>query len=164
MSVSREILQAVQEIRRAIGVIETLSDPPHMKGYAFEKHFLFECRRRGLRACKQSGGHVDLLVVGKRVQCKCVTPNSSGQVFIQPGQRTWYLPEDFDVLAMKCGEITYIIPMECLPKTNGHVRIQIRPTSFRRFIDAWGVFSGDVMLLEQSLFPVDEEATDGTHP
>lgn len=152
MSRRQKLLSAVNDIRRALGVIETFGDPPHIKGYAFEKEFALECRKRGLRVVRRTGGHVDMCVCGKRVQCKCVTPNQLGQVFIQPGQRTWYEPSDFDVLAMKSNDNLYIIPMECLPKTNSHVRIQIRPSSFRRFIDAWDVFTSDKCVSEPSLF------------
>lgn len=152
VSERKKLVAVVADIRRALDVIEALSEPPHMKGYAFEKEFAAECRRRGLRVSKRSGGHVDMCVCGKRVQCKCVTANDSGQVFIQPGQRTWYEQSDFDVLAMKCGGCLYIIPMENLPKTNGHVRIQIKPSSFRRFIEAWNVFTADGFVSEPSLF------------
>jgi hypothetical protein len=71
-----------------------------------------------------------------------VTPNHAGQVFIQPGQRTWYEESDFDVLAMRCRDDLFIVPMSCLPKTNGHVRIQLKPYAYRRFIDKWDVFDG----------------------
>lgn len=140
-----ELLNAVTNIRNALLVIESHAVPPHMKGYAFEKEFAIDCRKRGMTVRKSSvSSHVDLLVNGKRVQCKCVTPNTNGQVFIQPGQRTWYLPEDFDVLAMRCNGDLYLIPMDTLPKTNGHVRIQIKPRHMRRFIDAWEIFAGDI--------------------
>lgn len=156
MSERKKLIAAVADMRRALDVIETFSKPPHMKGYAFEKEFAAECRRRGLRVVRRTGRHVDMCVCGKRVQCKCVTANEAGQVFIQPGQRTWYEQSDFDVLAMKCSGCLYIIPMENLPKTNGHVRISIKPSSFRRFVDAWNVFDGEGFFVEPSLF--DNEA------
>jgi hypothetical protein len=139
----REMLQAVAAIKNALLVIEQHAEPPHMKGYRFEKEFVQACRARGLKTRKPScQGHVDVVVNGKRVQCKHVTQNDVGQVFIQPGQRTWYEQQDFDVLAMKCNESVYIIPMSSLPKTNGHVRIQIKPRAYRRFIDFWQAFDG----------------------
>ena len=158
MSERKKLIAAVADARRALDVIETFSEPPHMKGYAFEKEFAAECRSRGMRVARRAGGHIDMRVCGKRVQCKSLTPNQSGQVFLQPGQRTWYEHSDFDVLAMKCEGCLYIIPMASLPKTNGHVRIQIKPLSFRRFIDAWGVLNGDGVACEPSLFPVDDGA------
>ena len=158
MNHRQKLVAAVNDIRRALSVIETFGDPPHMKGYAFEREFTSECRKRGFRVVRRTGGHVDMCVCGKRVQCKCVTPNQSGQVFIQPGQRTWYEPSDFDVLAMKSDESLYIIPVEHLPKTNGHIRIQIKPASFRRFIDAWGVFTGEGFTAEPSLFDNEDGA------
>lgn len=161
MSIRKQLIDAVGDIRKALSVIETFSEPPHMKGYRFEKHFMTECRLRGLKAHKVTGGHVDMRVCGKRVQCKCVTPNANGDVFIQPGQRTWYLPSDFDVLAMQCADSIYIIPMDSLPKTNGHVRIQLKPFRMRRFINAWGVFLGNEVAAEPTLFDSQEEATDG---
>lgn len=140
----RELLQAVAAIKNALLVIEQSAEPPHMKGYRFEKEFVQACRSKGMRTRKPSRqGHVDVVVNGKRVQCKHVTENNVGQVFIQPGQRTWYEPEDFDVLAMKCKEAIYIIPMSSLPKTNGHVRIQLKPRAYRRFIDFWEALAGD---------------------
>jgi len=142
--VKKEIVSAIAAIKGALSVIETHSQPPHMKGYEFEKQFVGECRARGLRTKKPPRqGHVDVLVNGVRVQCKHVTPNEAGQVFIQPGQRTWYEEDDFDVLAMKCSGRLYIIPMASLPKTNGHVRIQIKPLSYTRFVDCWEVLDGE---------------------
>ena len=153
MSAHKKILAAVASIRNQIREIELLAEPPHMKGYQFEKDFLAECRSRGLDAGKASGGgHVDLVVAGRRVQCKHVTPNDAGDVFIQPGQRSYYLPTDFDVLAMKSDESLYIIPMQSLPMTNGHVRIQVRPVSLTMWIDAWGVFTGDGVPQPRTLF------------
>ena len=154
----RELLDALAAIRNALSVIESHAEPPHMKGYAFEKQFMRECRQRGMRVSKSSkSSHVDMVVNGQRVQCKCVTPNTIGQVFIQPGQRTWYLQDDFDVLAMSCMSNLYLVPAQSLPTTNGHIRIQIRPSSMRRFIDAWEVFEG-LMPVEpqQSLFGDDQ--------
>lgn len=140
----KEIMSAIAAIKGALSVIESHSQPPHMKGYEFEKQFVSECRARGLRTKRpERQGRVDVLVNGIRVQCKHVTPNGAGQVFIQPGQRTWHEEDDFDVLAMKCSGRLYIIPMGSLPKTNGHVRIQIKPSSYKRFADCWEVLDGE---------------------
>jgi len=144
MSSHKRIMQAVAAIRAHLRDIETLGEPPHLKGYRFESEFLKECRSRGLDASKAKGGsHFDVIVNGLRVQCKCVVPNDSGHVFIQPGQRTWYLPSDFDVLAMRCLSVTYIVPMSAMPMSNGHVRIGIKPSSMKQWESAWCVFSGD---------------------
>jgi hypothetical protein len=162
MSSHKRIIESIAAIRAHLRDIETLGEPPHIKGYRFESEFLEECKSRRLDAKKARGAqHYDLLVCGLRVQCKCVVPNDIGLVFIQPGQRTWYVTTDFDVLAMKCLEVTYIIPMESLPMSNGHVRIGIKPSGLHRWVSAWDVFSGDrVGKQEKTLFDgLSEEIT-----
>ena len=118
------------------------TDPPHRKGYQFQKWFAQECRNRGMRVRRKKTGssHVDLIANGKRVQCKHFTPLQSGLVYVQPGRSSYYSPKDFDVLAMRCDETLYLIPIEALPITKkGHIAKQTYPNQFAQFVDAWHV-------------------------
>lgn len=144
MSRERIIMEAVETITRALSVIAEHAEPPHMKGYRFEKDFRRMCFERGISVEKGDGKHVDMICNGLRVQCKNVTPDARGLVYLQPGQRTHYLASDFDVLAMAVGQNVYIVPISFLPTTNGHVSIQVSPGSLSRWIDAWSVFDGVV--------------------
>lgn len=150
-----------EQLSAQIADAEKHADPPHIKGYRFQKWFREECRKRRMPVRRKTGSsHVDLIVNSKRVQCKNLTPNASGQVFLQPGQSTYYMPKDFDVLAMLCCDRLYIIPIDALPKTNGHITIQIRPVRMHRWVDAWHVFGDFVFAADQkTLF--EGESLDG---
>lgn len=144
MSRERIIMSAVDDISRALSVIAEHAEPPHMKGYRFEKEFRRMCCERGIAVERGDGKHVDLVCNGKRVQCKNLSPDDRGFVYLQPGQRTHYFASDFDVLAMSASSMLYIVPISCLPTTNGHVSITIKAESLFRWVDAWSVFEGAV--------------------
>lgn len=140
MSRELHIMEAVEAIKRALCVIVEHAEPPHMKGYRFEKDFRQMCFDRGISVEKGDGKHVDMVCNGMRVQCKNVTPDSRGLIYLQPGQSTYYVPSDFDVLAMSSASRLYIVPSHFLPATNGHISIQVSPASLSRWVDAWSVF------------------------
>ncbi len=142
MSRKDEIIGAVDAIRGLLSLIEQQAEPPHMKGYEFERQFSLMCEERGIYVSRGDRQHVDRVANGLRVQCKNVTPDERGVVYIQPGQRTHYEVTDFDVLAMLAGGNVYLVPMEFLPKTNGHVSIQVSVHGLCRWRDAWCVFVG----------------------
>jgi hypothetical protein len=144
MSRQSKIMDAVDSIRAALAVIADHAEPPHMKGYRFEKDFRQMCFDRSLSVDKGDGKHVDMVCNGLRVQCKNVTPDHRGMVYLQPGQSTHYSAEDFDVLAMYDGASLYIVPVYFLPTTNGHISIQVVTASLLRWADAWSVFEGVV--------------------
>jgi hypothetical protein len=162
----QSVLQKIGELASQLGDLvqdaERHSEPPHMKGYRFEKQFRALCRRKGmLVSSKTCSSHVDLLVNGKRVQCKNLTPNSAGQVYLQPGQSTYYMPDDFDVLAMSCLGVLYLVPIQALPVTGGHVCIQVKPNTLREWIDRWDVLGEFRHLATQQTLFDEQEATDG---
>ena len=142
MNRKNALLTAVDQIRGALLLIEEHAEPPHMKGYKFEKQFCSMCIDRGIDVRPGDGQHVDVFANGMRVQCKNVTPDFRGIVYVQPGQSTYYYESDFDVLAMYAGGDLYIVPMEFIPKTRGHVSIQLNVGGLSRWIEAWSVFSG----------------------
>jgi|LakMenEpi03Aug12_release.lakeMendotaPanAssembly.Ray.scaffolds.fasta_scaffold131917_2 hypothetical protein len=161
-SVIRQMGELVSHLGELIEHAEKHSAPPHMKGYHFEKQFRAHCRQRGMTVSnKTMSSHVDLLVNGKRVQCKNLTPNAAGQVFLQPGQSTYYMPEDFDVLAMSCCDCLYLVPMQALPVTGGHVCIQVKPAALGEWIDRWDVLGDFVFTDKQQTLFGEEEALDG---
>ena len=169
MSSHINILDEVATSIRALQRIGALAAHPHMKGYEFEKDFVRQCIERGLDATRvKSGGHTDILVGGKRVQCKCLTPSTDGSVWIQPGSGSNYRPGDFDVLAMLSQGITYIIPASELLMTGDHIRSKVKPSVYSDWADAWEVFDGsDFVRRRQFIFGFADgdskegEATDG---
>jgi hypothetical protein len=164
-SVLEQMGELVTRLGQLVEHAERQSAPPHMKGYHFEKQFRAYCRQKGMTVSKKTlSSHVDLLVNGKRVQCKNLTPNATGQVFLQPGQSTYYMPEDFDVLALSCCDRLYLVPIQALPVTSGHVSIQVKHNSLGEWIDRWDVLGDFVYESKQQTLFDEVEATDGTHP
>lgn len=154
---------------RALQRIVALAAPPHIKGYEFERDFERQCIERGLDAKRViRGGHTDIMVGSKRVQCKCLTPSNEGTVSISPGNHSHYLPGDFDVLVMLSEGITYIVPASELLMTGDKIRIKIKPSVYSDWADAWEVFDGsDFVRRRQFIFGFTDgdskegEATDG---
>jgi hypothetical protein len=162
-SVIEQMGDLVSRLGELVEDAEKAAVPPHRKGYQFEKQFLAYCRQRGMTVSKKTmSSHVDLLVNGKRVQCKNLTPNAAGQVFLQPGQSTYYMTGDFDVLAMSCCGRLYLVPMQALPVTSGHVSIQVKPNSLGEWIDRWDIFGDFVYAAKQQTMFDEVEAADGT--
>jgi hypothetical protein len=164
-SVIQQMGELVSRLGELIEDAEKHAEPPHLKGYKFEKQFRAYCRKQGMTVSNKTfSSHVDLLVNGKRVQCKNLTPNASGQVFLQPGQSTWYMPDDFDVLAMSCCGTLYLVPIQALPLTAGHICIQVKPKSLSEWINRWDVFGKFEFIPQQQTLFGSLEATDGSHP
>jgi hypothetical protein len=162
-SVLEKIGNLASQLVELVEEAERHADPPHIKGYRFEKQFMAICRQRRMSVTRRTeSSHVDLLVNGKRVQCKNLSPNAAGQVFLQPGQSTYYMPEDFDILAMFCCGRLYLVPMQALPVTSGHVSIQVKPNSLSEWVDRWDVFGDFVYTSKQQTMFDEVEVTDGT--
>lgn len=141
----------VMQLQELLVDAEAMSEPPHIKGYRWQSEFHAMCVKRRLPVrTKTKSHHVDRIVNGKRVQCKALTKNCDGAVYLAPGSRAYYMPDDFDILALMCDSTLYLIPMLALQKVNGHVSICLRPASHSKWIDAWHVF-GDFDFAEDQM-------------
>lgn len=133
------------------------------RGFAFETDFVSQAHGRGHRAYRVKGHRPhDVVVDGVRVQCKSKVFDEHGRVRIAKGQKK-YKWGDWDVLALEFRGTLYLIPEQLLRTAKGTLLTVIRPSRFRRWVDAWQVFSGDQLRnveRQQGLFDT-LEATDG---
>lgn len=129
---------------------------PRDIGGKFEREFVALAHKKGYRA-KEVTGHKphDAVVSGVRVQCKEKQFHEQGRVRIAKGQKK-YRVGDWDVLALRFRGTLYLIPERYLRMPGGTMKTVIKPSLFRRFIDAWVVFDGvERQCEEQMLFDVE---------
>lgn len=111
------------------------------RGFAFESDFVRRATLRGHKAHRVCGHKPhDVVVDGVRVQCKSKQFDEQGRVRIAKGQKK-YRRGDWDVLALDFRGTLYLIPEPILRTKSGTLLTVIRPRFFRRWIDAWQVFS-----------------------
>lgn len=125
------------------------------RGFAFESDFVRRASDRGHKAFRVKGHKPhDVVVDGVRVQCKSKQFDEQGRVRIAKGQKK-YRRGDWDVLALDFRGTLYLIPETLLRTSRGTLLTVIRPRFFRRWIEAWHVFSGKPLRQEnqqQTLF------------
>ena len=125
------------------------------RGFAFESDFVRRANDRGHKAFRVKGHKPhDVVVDGVRVQCKSKQFDEQGRVRIAKGQKK-YRRGDWDVLALDFRGTLYLIPETLLRTSRGTLLTVIRPRFFRRWIEAWQVFSGKPLRQEnqqQTLF------------
>ena len=111
------------------------------RGFALESDFVRRAQIRGHKAHRVDGHKPhDVVVDGVRVQCKSKQFDEQGRVRIAKGQKK-YRRGDWDVLALDFRGTLYLIPEPVLRTPGGTLLTVIRPCTFRRWIDAWHVFS-----------------------
>lgn len=152
------IKQAGVAITMALEVLENLDVGVFHIGKSFEQELLALCRSRGMTAKRERRQcSVDLIVNGHRVQCK-QTDGSSGVVRVYGGRKMSYLPNAFDILAVRTKGVMFFIPTKAIPRRNGKLKNSIRISLLRKWRDAWHVFDGKGEGTERMLFSDTEEA------
>lgn len=125
------------------------------QGFAFESEFVQRAKHHGHKAFRVTGHRPhDVVVDGVRVQCKSKQFDENGRVRIAKGQKK-YKRGDWDVLALDYRGTLYLIPETLLRTPRGTLLTVIKPTSFRKWVDAWHVFQGKQApesLRQQDLF------------
>lgn len=112
------------------------------RGFAFESDFVKLAAARGHKAFRVKGHKPhDVVVNGVRVQCKTKQFDEQGRVRIAKGQKK-YRRGDWDVLALDFRGTLYLIPESLLRTARGTLLTVIRPRLFKKWIDAWQLFSG----------------------
>ena len=140
-----DAMQAIDQIVSACGALRDIVANPgeawHRKGYDFEKRFASMCESRGLSYLRAGRGHFDYVVNGLRVQCKCLVPDSSGMVYVQPGSGPAYEPGSFDVLVVETPLGLHIVQEAEIPRTrsSGLLRAALSADFLKKFSDAWWV-------------------------
>jgi hypothetical protein len=143
------IKRLVSELSKLVGNPQT----PQEAGDQWEKRFIRIAKKQGYDATPagRKGAPFDVVVCGFRVQCKMRLkrmPNGKVQLAyrtrdIRGANRRAYYRGEFDVLALRCENKTYLIPESALIAGGGDTLLNdIDPSGFASFVDNWEVFSG----------------------
>lgn len=92
----------------------------------------------------------DRIVEGLRVQCKQRRTLPSGKVKLcfcarasRGSKKEAYLIGEFDVLALRCDGVVYIIPAWAIEAGDGvTMKNELCPRDYAAFVDNWDVFRG----------------------
>lgn len=113
------------------------------KGKRFERWFRDEAESRGLSVVPATDSKHDVLVNGKRVQCKRID-KESGCICTTPiigRPYCGYERDDWDVLAIQQRGTLLLIPVEAMLMDDGNrVMNVIRIEDWISWKDRWGVF------------------------
>jgi hypothetical protein len=130
---------------------------------------LFEnaCGPDSVRDVSDKQRPYDLLVCGKKVQCKYRSRNNSGSVKIRNSHRAsggWYADSEVDFFAIAYGSRHFVVPYKSLKRQDGTFLNDMNVSRLWRYENAWNIREADLHEPCGWLF-VDEtqEATDGTH-
>lgn len=143
----KRVRRLVRELAAATGVSTT----PQATGDKWESRFQSLARQRGLRVDPSPGriSSYDCVVNGYRVQCKSRARTSrrtirlSHNAVVHRNSKRPYLRGEFDVLALRYGGKTYIIPEEALLSATGGTLINdFAPERFDSYTDYWVAFEG----------------------
>lgn len=143
---------------------EELKSTSFCFGVSFEKELFATCVSRGLDVKKpKRRGDVDLIVNGKRVQCKAKNGCTS-EIKLYRGNKLSYDESAFDVLAVRVGEKSYFVPSGALRGSQrGKLKSQLKVSAIRKWQDAWHVFDSHEHVKERTLFShLEEEDANGT--
>jgi len=119
-------------------------------GTRAEGEFLRLAKGRGLVAeyCASRRMAHDAVVNGLRVQVKHRTCRSTRLVQLCKTRRPSapqlaYYRDEFDILALQCDGVWYLIEASALVAADGDTLINnLHPPDYADYIDNWGVFSG----------------------
>jgi hypothetical protein len=166
-TVWRKALESIDAIQDHLDVLrKEATGAFFIRGLSFEKELLEMCAARGLKARRvRRQCSVDMIVEGKRVQCKATECDGS-RLRLYAGNKLSYDSDAFDVLAIRVSGAIYLVPVESLRSgRRGKLKNLIKLHQIRKWRDAWGVFEGQfVGNQERCLFDAHEkEATDGTN-
>ena len=120
-------------------------------GWRAEEDFLRLASDRGLSAenCASRRKAYDFVVNGFRVQVKHRTCKSSAVIQLckarRPGEpKLAYYRDEFDILALRCDGVWYLIDAKTLVAEDGDTLINnLNPSHYKEFIENWGVFTDE---------------------
>jgi hypothetical protein len=166
--VSTKALEAIEAIQSHLDVLRDQAVGGFSnRGMVFEKELLQMCEARGLKAKRvRRQCSIDMIVQGKRVQCKA-TESNGPRLRLYGGNKLSYDSDAFDVLAIRVAGAIYFVPSQSLRRGRCvKLKSRINLHQIRKWRDAWSVFdsefAGDQ---EPCLFDAHKlEATDGPHP
>lgn len=120
------------------------------KGFKWEKEFAQLSRDRGFDVKPRTDSKHDVIVNGKRVQCKESSKDCLCRTPITGRDYHGYYREDWDVLAFRHTNVLLIIPVESLLLDDGRcVLNNISLNKWRIWEDRWDVF-GDFRVNPQA--------------
>lgn len=139
--------QRFDELLRRFGDdLWALTEDSHRKGARWEEDFARMAHERGF-AVGTVIGRADLLVNGKRVQCKNCDMEKNGWVDISNrmpvksnGGLRGYLASEVDVVALRHRDRVYLIPSAVLANESGVLQSRVQTDRLGPFVDGWGIF------------------------
>jgi hypothetical protein len=145
---SRKIFGLLKQIAELMG--ESGGNSLRTRGKRWEKKFSSLASGKGfsVTSVESKGLQYDSIVNGKRVQCKSRSLLKNGSVDLCLARRKGnskkaYLIDDFDVLALRCQCLTYLIPAWAIAHSDGAtIKNNIKPKDYACFVENWGFFSG----------------------
>jgi hypothetical protein len=145
---AKKIFRLLKRIAELMG--ESGGNSLRTRGRRWEKKFSRLASDRGFLVdrVESKGLPYDTVVNGTRVQCKCRSPLKNGSVDLCLARRKGnakkaYLVNDFNVLALRCKGLTYLIPVWAITHKDARtIKNNIKPNDYACFVDNWGVFSG----------------------
>jgi hypothetical protein len=127
------------------------------------ERFSNACGANAVRDVSDKQRPYDIIVCGKKVQCKYRSRNRSGVIKIRNSHRAsggWYAQEEVDYFAIAYETEHFIVPYTALLRKDGTFLNDMRSSRLRRFRDAWDLRSEELPVQNGFLFG-EEMFTDG---
>lgn len=148
---SQEQIEKVIPLLLEIGrILDGGKCPLKRAGRLWEETFSQLAEANGFVVSEPAGKTLayDRIVNGLRVQCKQRKTLPSGNVKLcicvracRGVTKEAYLRDEFDVLALRCEGIVYIIPAAVLDSSDGvTMKNSIRPTDYSCYVNNWDAF------------------------
>jgi hypothetical protein len=113
------------------------------------------CGKGTVRDVSERQRPYDIVVCGKKVQCKYRSRNKSGVVKIRNSHRAsggWYGGDEVDFFAIAYESQHYIVPYQALIRRDGTFLNDMHFTRLRRFCDACDIRDSSAPIIEGGLF------------
>lgn len=134
-------------------VVNGVGCPLKRAGKRWERKFSRLAAEMGFKVSEPEGKSLpfDRVVQGLRVQCKQRKTLPNGKVKLcfcarasRGSKKEAYLLNEFDVLALRCEGVVYIIPSWAIESGDGvTMKNEICPKDYATFADNWGAFRGE---------------------
>jgi hypothetical protein len=149
---SAKVKRIIRLARKLAAVVDGGGCPLQRAGRKWEKKFVRLAAGFGFTVSEPPAGRAyDIVVDGLRVQCKQRKTLAGGWINIclharssRGSSKEAYLLNEFEVLALRCDGIVYIIPSWALESGDGiTMKNRFRPSDYTTFINNWDVFRGE---------------------
>ena len=147
---SAKLKKILRLARMLASAVDGAGCPLKRSGKRWERKLSHIASGMGLSVAEPDGKTLpyDRVSEGLRVQCKQRKTLPSGKVKLcfcarasRGIKKEAYLIGEFDVLALRCDGIVYIIPARVIESGDGiTMKNELRPRDYAAFVDNWGEF------------------------